>query len=68
MTPEVWALVPTVDCFLDGPPCEIRAGGEYTCDGCLENGRRMLPGAALMVNVATDGHGRPVGIDLEELG
>ena len=67
MTPKRWALIPTVDCYMAGPPCQITSGAMYTCDGCLENGRRMLPGAALMVNVATDGHGRPVGIDLEEL-
>jgi len=67
VTPERWALIPTVDCFLDGPPCTVPAAGQYYCDGCLENGRRMLPGAALMVNVATDGHGRAIGIDLEGL-
>jgi len=45
----------------------VATAGQYNCDGCLENGRRMLPGAALMVNVATDGHGRAIGIDLEGL-
>jgi hypothetical protein len=67
VTPERWALIPTVDCYIAGPPCIVATAGQYNCDGCLENGRRMLPGAALMVNVAVDAHGRPVGIDLEEL-